>query len=763
MKLPTVAVLALSLSIFPTNAQTINSTDPTNPGNAICNTEECKSTAAEILANMNPSADPCQDFYEFTCGGFMQTKAIPPGETGTSTWQFEKNRNITREILEANPSTLKGMDGQPLDTTSLRNLEKIQSFYQSCMNETQLVAVGAKPLLDELQQLVTTVFPVPGSSFAAALANNTVSSPPSSQQIDRQTLTSALAQLMQTRVESVISVGVTEDALAPETQTAIISEAGLSLPTREMYQEPAITQVLQGVVQQMFLVVLGPKGVTNATAEQWAKEVVTFEGQLANISTSSVDMSTITKMWNPMTVEQLEQLNGGLDWRLLLNKTLSIGTNGSHPYMAGSNKTLVVSSPPFQQKLAQLLNQTSAETVQKYFAWKTILGRYNNLAQVYRAPMDALSAILKGSDPSRVPDRWKTCLSNTNSYLGALVGYFYVAQQFTAEDKATMIEIIDTLKQTYLADMPTTTWLDNQTRANAITKLQAMTPLVGYSMADPNVSSPADLATYFGDVAVQAADYYGSVGSANKAIVLKNWGKIDKKTNREYMFANPQTINAFYYPTTNQVLFPAAFMQKPVYTRGNPEYLNYGAVGFVAAHEITHGFDSNGRQFDETGKLNNWWTNETAAQFVSRAQCFVDQYSSFNITNPKTNQSLFVNGQLTLGENIADNGGVRKAYDTWYRRFKGSASNSSTSNISQNQILPGLEKYTRDQLFFISYGQVWCAKNTPEIDKLLLTIDTHAPARWRVNGPAQNTPAFAQAFKCAEGAPMNPVKKCAVW
>ncbi|KAG0253115.1 hypothetical protein DFQ27_007652 [Actinomortierella ambigua] len=445
--------------------------------------------------------------------------------------------------------------------------------------------------------------------------------------------------------------------------------------------------------------------------------------------------------------------------------TLGTSNNDSHPYASsatGSNRTLVVTSPTYQEKLGRLLNRTQPSTLQTYFALKTMNARHSSLAQPFRAPMDVLQATLMGTDPSRVPDRWKTCLEETNRDLGQLLGHFYVAQHFTAEDKTAMLEIIDAMKQTYLTDMPATTWLDNQTRASAITKLQAMSSLVGYSMADPNVGDSAALEAYFEGVVVQEGDFYDATTGALIHTNKKNWGKINKKAERNWMMVYPQLINAFYYPTKNQVLFPAAFMQKPMYTRGSPEYLTYGAIGVVTAHEITHGFDSNGRLFDATGKLQNWWSNTTAEQFVAKAQCFVDQYSNFTITNPKTNKTSAVNGQFTLGENIADNGGLRKAYEAWYQRFKGGSS-TTTNNNNNNQILPGLEKYTRDQLFFISYGQVWCLKSTPEMAEALLTMDTHAPAKWRVNGPAQNTPAFAQAFKCAEGSPMNPAKKCTVW
>ncbi|KAG0247657.1 hypothetical protein DFQ27_001757, partial [Actinomortierella ambigua] len=372
-----------------------------------------------------------------------------------------------------------------------------------------------------------------------------------------------------------LSVG--EDALAPDAHTVAVDEASQSFPMVEMYQDVSTFKLLLRTVQQMFFLVLGPHGVTNATAEQLAQDVIAFEERLANISTPRVDLSSIPKRWNPRTVEQLELLNGAVDWRGLLNKTLGTSNNGSHPYASatGSNRTLVVTSPTYQEKLGRLLNQTKATTLQTYFAWTTMKARHSSLAQPFRAPMDVLLASLMGTDPSRVPDRWKTCLEKTNSDLGQLLGHFYVAQHFTAEDKTAVLEIIDALKQTYLTDLPATTWLDNQTRASAITKLQAMTSLVGYSMAGPNVGDSAALEAYYEGMVIQEDDFYGTATGASIHSNNKNWAKINMKTERNWMMVNPQLINGVYYPTRNQVLFPAASMQKPMYTRGSPEYLTY--------------------------------------------------------------------------------------------------------------------------------------------------------------------------------------------
>ncbi|KAG0233984.1 hypothetical protein BGW42_006965 [Actinomortierella wolfii] len=739
----------LSLSLLPASANN-GPSKPNDRGNGFCNTPDCKAMADAILESMNPAVDPCQDFYEFACGGFLQRKEIPPGQNSVSTIDYERSNNITKFILEASPKSLKGIDGKKLDKASLRNLDKIQSIYKMCMDETLLESVGTKPLHDELEQLVTNIFPVQGSPLAQLFVSDSSDPSPPPSTIDRKVLTSAMVYFVKSGIHALFSLSSGEDPVNdPTIQRVIVQETGLTFLSSEAYQVPAMVTALQGSIQQSFSAIFGSN--SNVDAAKLAQEVVAFETQLASISTPADERYIVFKLFNPRTIEQLDQMSPIFDWKALLEGSLE---NDSQ-----NNQNITIYSPAYQERLGKLLAETSPATLQTYFAWKIIKARGTWLSAKYRAPLESLNALASGTDPSTPPQRWKSCVTSITAVMGPLIGYFYVGLEFSEADRLSMIEIIDSLRDSFKTNLPKLDWLDNQTLANAVRKLDAIESLVGWSMADPNVGSPTDLERYFSNVKVNRRNYYSTMASASRTVVANALRRAGKKSQRQRMFPDPQTINAFYHPMTNQVIFPAAFVQPPMYRAGAPEYINYGAIGYIAAHEITHGFDISGRLFDADGLLRDWWTNETATQFNAKAQCMVDQYSRYTYTDPTTNTTYPLNGMLTLGENIADNGGVKYSFRTWQARYNGDRNGKRFNN----RVLPGLEKWTRDQMFFVGFGQFLCNKIVPAYELILLQMEPHSPPRWRVNGPLQNMPEFANAFKCASGSPMNPTNRCAVW
>ncbi|KAF9337015.1 hypothetical protein BG006_006489, partial [Podila minutissima] len=296
------------------------------------------------------------------------------------------------------------------------------------------------------------------------------------------------------------------------------------------------------------------------------------------------------------------------------------------------------------------------------------------------------------------------------------------------------------------------------TRDAALKKLNAIAEVVGWSTALPDVASSKSLEEFYTNYTVVPDDFFANIFQGSTFLNEQIFLQLDKPVNRGSLLDSPQTVNAFYSPYTNQILFPAGILQDPYYHVDNPDYTNMASTGLIAAHEFTHGFDSQGRKYDDTGRLLNWWTNATAQVFTDKSQCFVDQYGNFTVDGPG-GKPLNVNGLLTLGDNIADNGGLKMAFRTWLDRFKSDPHGQKYKNFK----LPRLEMYTLEQLFFISYGRLWCRKETPESVQLKILGDAHAPAKWRVNGPVQNLPDFANVFKCKAGTPMNPVKRCDLW
>ncbi|KAF9168715.1 hypothetical protein DFQ26_002615 [Actinomortierella ambigua] len=687
---------------------------------------------------MNLAADPCDDFYEYVCGGFLKHKQIPPGELAVSTIQSDRSDHIARQILEANPKNLKGINGKALDATSLRNLNKIQAVYKMCMDETQLESVGAKPLVDELQQLVTTIFPVQGSPLSQAFTSNP-SNPPASTSLDRALLTSALSHFAKAGIAAFFTLSSVADPVNDlSVQRVFIEPAGPTLPSREAYGMKVTVNTLEDAIQKTISLVLGNHN--KVEAEKLAKDIVAFETQLANISDTAVERSSINNMFTSWTTDRLDQINPAIDWNTLLEK--SLGHTGEN------DAPIIVNSPAYLEKLGKLLIRTSPATLQTFFAWKVMASKSARLSAKYRTPLENLDAAIGGKDPSRPPQRWKSCVTSINAGMGPLVGYFYVGLMFKEADRKTMVDIIDAMKDSYRVGFPHLNWLDNKTLANALHKLDAIKPIVGWSAADPNIGSSTYLERYFADIKINKDDYFGA-----------NLARAGKKTQRQRMILDPQVINAAYHPTGNQIHFPAAFVQPPMYRAGAPEYLNFGGIGFVVGHEITHGFDANGRQFDSKGFLRDWWGKDTVTRFNANAQCIIDQYSSFTVRIPSTNVTHRVNGLRTISENIADLGGVKYAFRTWLSRYNADRSGQRLNN----QLLPGMERFTRDQLFFVAYGQLSCTKLTPKMEEVSLTTGFHAPDKWRVNGPLQNLPAFVKAFKCPLRSQMNPDRKCTMW
>ncbi|KAG0253767.1 hypothetical protein DFQ27_007239 [Actinomortierella ambigua] len=379
------------------------------------------------------------------------------------------------------------------------------------------------------------------------------------------------------------------------------------------------------------------------------------------------------------------------------------------------------------------------------------------LSAKYRAPIESLAASSEGRSLSEPPQRWRSCVSAVSNIMGPLVGYFYAGLKFTEASRKDTTDMINAIKGTYRTGFTNIDWLDNNTRANAIQKLDAIDTLVGWSAADPNIGSPAALEQYYDDVNVKQGDYYGSVGQGVRSFMKKNFARAGKRADRQRMNMDPHSVNAFYAPLSNQVAFPAAFVQPPMYRAGGPDYLNYGSLGFVAGHELTHGFDTNGRRFDATGRIRDWWSAATAKQFNDKAQCLIDQYSGFTVTDSSTNSTHNVFGEISIGENIADNGSIKYSFQTWLARYNADRDGRQFNN----QVLPGLEQWTRDQMFFVSFAQFFCTKALPGSEGRGAAV--HAPPQWRTNGPLMNLPAFATAFKCPAGSPMNPAKRCTVW
>ncbi|KAG0284111.1 hypothetical protein BGZ96_011524 [Linnemannia gamsii] len=667
---------------------------------ATCKTPQCVTAAKEILEDMNPKADPCKDFSQFACGGFYEKKTIAADQSTFNYFQVihDKNNRVIREILD--PTLGKSPKPAPLNFAAKANLQKLQDLYASCMDESALLKAGRKPLIDQISSILSAFPPASNSTTAA---------------VDKTVLAKTLAQLSNQGVSSFVHLDVGPDSINPLVNSLSLSEGGLGLPAREYYQDVETIKLYESTISQMFQIVFGEEDIatrnhtlTDADVTQQSKDaakaVVDFETQLAAIGTDLVDLYDPIKSNNPLTVAQISEKVPTIDWPALVSGVLPTGVTNTRP--------ITVFSPSYLTHLETLLEKTPPQTLRNYISWLVISNSATHLGFPYRQPLHNLNAGLSGISPDIYTQRWETCVGVINNNLGDLAGHYYINEAFPRNSRASVLSIVDSLLDAYSKTFPTLKWLDNPTLAGAMQKLSAIVKLMGYSTDSPNVASSKSLQKFFSTLPVSRSDYYANQLQHSIWAARKSAGELNKPVNRKMMSDPPQT----------------------------------------------HGFDNMGHHYDPIGRIHNWWTNATEKAFNEKAQCFVDQYGNFTVKGPD-GKDHHVNGQLTLGENIADNGGIKQSFRAWQSRLKSDPSGKKYKNFQ----LPGLERYSPSQMFFISYARLWCSKERPEYLMNLIRSDSHSPAQWRINGVAQNSPEFAQAFKCPVGAPMNPVKKCQVW
>ncbi|KAF9131953.1 hypothetical protein BGX30_012886 [Mortierella sp. GBA39] len=528
-------------------------------------------------------------------------------------------------------------------------------------------------------------------------------------------------------------------------------QAGLTLPITSYNQSLTDAADLVPEIARQFQKVLGvtaPSATNGTTPEteptvgqEWttaAQDVIAFETLLADVTAKNTHPNLDPELPifnNPITVEELSNATPSIDWPLLLSELLPVDVKYDRP--------LSVQSPEFFPALETLLSSTSVKTLRNYFAWRIISAQKERLH----------TAAIPGHE------RWEVCNEAVTKALPDIVGHYFVERTLPESDQTIFRTMLQSIISAYGEGFPTLNWIDQTTLEGALKKLHAMGLVVGQSAESPNGASSESVEEYYSGYEIDASDYFSnwnkkSVWATEKSFATVNEPYVQKKIPR----MAPTDVNAAYAFTTNHIYAFAGIMQSPMFHASNPEYVNFAGLGGIAGHEIGHGFDNSGKKFDSTGNFTNWWTPETEKTFTEKAQCFNEQYANYTIKGPD-GTDLHLDGPKTLGENIADNGGVKYAFRAWQSRLKADPTGKKYKNFK----LPGLEKYTPEQLFFISHGKVWCSKETPEYSAELIKGDNHSLNKFRVLGSLQNSVEFAEAFKCAPRTRMNPEKKCSLW
>jgi endothelin-converting enzyme len=417
-------------------------------------------------------------------------------------------------------------------------------------------------------------------------------------------------------------------------------------------------------------------------------------------------------------------------------------------YNIEPNLTVQVNDINYYRNLSTILKETPRETIHNYVANRIIKRYSSHVHKNFSMPLTRVDNFNSGLKPDNVPPRWRTCINAVDNHLEFMYGGLYVDQAFSAKDKTLGDKITKELRDEFQTRLKGLDWLSEDVKPTGLKKVDTMIQKIGYQANHPDISNSREVFDFYKpriNVAPNATWFQlrEMFGDAENKI---NWERFLKPVDTLLWSTNAPTVNAFYSPSMNSITFPAGIMRSPIFSALLPDYVSYGSFGAVAGHEITHSFDDNGSKYDDKRKYRNWWDEETKTNFRRRTQCFVDQYANFTVEGLKPGERIHVDGKLTLSENIADAGGINAAYAAWER------------NSKHNPRLPGLERYTTEQMFFVSFGNLWCSKMRKERMINSVFSDAHSPASTRIIGTTANTAAFRKAFNC-------PVKEptCSLW
>ncbi|KAG7274920.1 hypothetical protein CRUP_036813 [Coryphaenoides rupestris] len=579
---------------------------------------------------------------------------------------------------------------QLLENTTLQELsqaeEKAQRYYHACMNETKIEELGAQPLQDLISEAGGWALTGPW---------------------DKDNFQEVL-RWANSRTSSFFIVFVSTDSKNSNSNIIQVDQSSLGLPSRDYYlkkveNEKYLTAYLD------FLVELGVLlGGTREASLSIMQEIVELETALANITVPQDQRRDEELIYHKMEVKDLSVLAPAIDWMAYLSDAFA-------PVELNSSEPVVVYAKEFLQDVSNLILRTNKSLLNNYMVMKVVRKMVSVLDKRFRDTEQRFLEVMYGTKRS-CTERWKVCMSDTDSALGFALGTMFVKATFAEDNKVAAEGMVLEIKAAFEEGLKDVSWMDSETKKAAKEKADAIYNMVGYPQFIMNATN---LDKVFNDFEV----------------VSDMWS------------ITPQTVNAYYNPTKNEMVLPAGILQAPFYSRNWPKALNFGRIGIVMGHELTHAFDDQGREYDMDGNLRLWWKNSSVEAFKKQTQCMVDQYSNYSINQEP------LNGKHTLGENIADNGGLKaayKAYLNWIDRN------------GEEPTLPALGM-TNHQLFFVGFAQVWCAVRTPESAHEGVITDPHSPYRYRVIGTVSNMAEFAKHFGCKADTPMNPRHKCNLW
>ena len=646
------------------------------------------------LNAIDKSVDPCVNFYEYACGNWRRNNPIPADQ---SRWgRFNELRERDRYLLWVDLNRAANDPKTPLQ-------RKYGDFYAACMNTELADQLGEKPIQ-----------PVLASIDALS---------------DKKGLAALIVRLqVEDATSAFFNFGSEQDEKDSQKQIGALYQGGLSLPDRDYYilDDERMTKIRKQY-KDYVVALLKLAGDNDEKAAAEAESVLTIETALAKGSMPRVDLRDPAKRYHLLPVSDLNTLAPDFDW---------------NAYLAGAPAPAIhelnIGTPDFFRAMNEVIQNQSLENIKSYLRFHAINSAAPWLSQAYvDLNFNFFQKTLQGQKEQEA--RWKRCTSLTDRSMGEAVGQDWVKENFPPEAKANMEKLVAALEKSLSEDIQSLPWMTPETKKQAEAKLAAFRQNIGYPEKWRDYSK----------LEVKRDDLIGNIERANAFETDYDLKKIGKPVDEKEWGMTPPTVNAYYRSSNNDINFPAGILQPPFFDNSKDPAVNFGAIGVVIGHEMTHGFDDQGSKYDAQGNVRNWWTPSDRAAFDERTGCEVNQYGGFE---PVPGQKL--NGKLTLGENTADNGGLRIAYQALMSVLAKEGNNAETQKI---------DDYTPAQRFFISYAQIWCENRTEEYSRVSARTDPHSPGQFRTNGAVQNFDEFGKAFGCHKGQPMMPEKPCVVW
>jgi putative endopeptidase len=645
------------------------------------------------LSAIDTTADPCTNFYQYACGNWMKSNPVPSDQVRWG--RFNELTEYNNYLLYAELKAAADAPKTPLQ-------KKYGDYFAACMNADLANKLGAKPIEPVLKTIA--------------------------EWNDRKKLATLLGTAEDKyAIGYFFGFGSGQDQKDSSKQIGELDQAGLGLPDRDYYLNPderskKLREQYVAHVTKMFILL----GDTPEQAAKEAQSVLTIETALAQGSMSRVDRRTPANVYHIKTIAELQESTPGFDWKVYLAAKKQSGLTSVN-----------LATPEFFKTLNHQIEMADMDALKSYLRWHTVHRLAPNLSDPFVEENFNFFAATLAGQKEQTP-RWKRCTAATDRALGEAVGQDWVAKNFPPAAKDNMEKLVTALEKALADDIKHLDWMSEDTKVEAKKKLDAFRRNIGYPEKWRDYSS----------VTIKRDDPVGNVQQIAAFNDRRDLAKIGKPVNEKEWSMTPPTVNAYYRPSMNDINFPAGILQPPFYDFKIDPSVNFGGIGVVIGHEMTHGFDDQGSQFDPQGNVRMWWTGDDRKKFEQRTDCEVKEYSSFEVA-PGQN----LNGKLTLGENTADNGGLRIAY-------KALMDTLAEQNASTTEKIDG---YTPSQRFFLGFGQVWCQNQTEQSARLRAKTDPHSSGEWRANGSVQNFEEFGKAFGCKVGQPMMPANACRVW